>query len=175
MVVSWPLEMFIDPFAPTVGGVTVICPTVPAKFAENCSRSPDRVDDVLAPTGKMKLELNVIIPFVLSVNEPGPLKGVNVPFSGRDAKLTGTHVPVVQSSPKTKGFISDDTSRFIVRDWVCCAFTAIRSICPKTDIHRRWSKSGLNVQVCQKTKSVFVPSGATDGDTEADALATGVK
>ena len=108
--------MFIDPFAPTVGGVTVICPTVPAKFAENCNRSPDRVDEKLPPTGKNRLELDVIVPVVLSVNEPGPLKGVNVPFSGKDEKLIGTQVPVVQSSPKTKGFISDDTSRFIVRD-----------------------------------------------------------
>ena len=110
--------MFKDPFAPTGGGVTVICPTVPTKFAENCSRSPDRVDDKLPPMGKVRLESDLIVPVVFSVNEPGPLKAVNVPFSGREAKVNGTHVPVVQSSPKVEAFISDDTSRFNVRESV---------------------------------------------------------
>ena len=96
----------------------MICPTVPEKFAENCSRSPDRVDDIVPPTGKMRLESVLTVPVLFCVNEPGPLNAMNVPFSGREPKVNDTHIPVVQSSPKVKAFVSDGTSRLTVRDWV---------------------------------------------------------
>jgi hypothetical protein len=148
---------------------------MPAKFAENCSRSPARKDELVPPGGKMRLDSDLTVPVVFSVNEPGPLNAVNVPFSGREVKVNGIHVPVVQSCPKVEASIKDDTSRFTVRDLVWCAFTAVRGINPETNIHRLWAGSGWKVQVCHVTKSAFVPSGAIEGDTLANALASGVE